>query len=395
MARQKVKAPRSERRTFGRLRQFRSGRWKASYTGPDGRLYEATSTFGAKVDAEAWLTDRRREIDRELWSPPADEEANKNAAQRKKAATIRFDEYAPRWLAARTVKGRPLKPRTVAHYQALLDDHLVPAFGTKVVRDISMESVDAWYAALLPTAPTLKAHTYSLLRTILETARTRDRIITTNPCLVAGGGTTDRKIKPKPATLDELDILTAEMPEAYRLIVPLSAWCALRFGELVELRRSDVDVTGHGFVKIRRGAVRVSGGWIVGDPKSDAGSRDVQIPPHILPAVRRHLAEYVDKSGDSLLFPPKSGRGNLQPSTLYRWFYKARTKAGRGDLRFHDLRGTGATYAAQTGATLAELMGRLGHSTPQAAMKYQHIAEGRDRILADNLSKLAARAKGL
>ena len=61
--------PRSTRRGFGRLRQFRSGRWKASYTGPDGRLYEAPHTFEAKIDAEGWLTDRRREIDRELLVP--------------------------------------------------------------------------------------------------------------------------------------------------------------------------------------------------------------------------------------------------------------------------------------------------------------------------------------
>ena len=58
--------------------------------------------------------------------------------------------------------------------------------------------------------------------------------------------------------------------------------------------------------------------------------------------------------------------------------YLAREAAGRPDSRFHDLRHTGAVLAAQTGATLAELMGRLGHSTPQAALRYQHAAQGRD-----------------
>ena len=47
--------------------------------------------------------------------------------------------------------------------------------------------------------------------------------------------------------------------------------------------------------------------------------------------------------------------------------------------------------AAQTGATLAELMARLGHSTHQAAMRYQHAAQGRDRQIADAMSKLAER----
>lgn len=403
MARQRPD-PRSTRRSFGRLRQFRSGRWKASYTGPDGRLYEAPATFAAKIDAEAWLTDRRREIDRELWSPPATAEQKKAATRTKKAAAEKFEEYAKRWLETRTVRGRPLKPRTVDHYRNLLDDHLVPAFGKKAIRDITMESVDRWYAKTLTDHPTMRSHAYSLLRTILETARTRDRIIDTNPCLVRGGGTVRRKIKPKPATLEQLDIATAAMPERYRLMVPLAAWCALRFGELVELRRGDIEVAERtekdqqgndvvvreGVVRIRRGAVRTTGGWVIGDPKSEAGARDVAIPPHLVPQVKAHLSsEYVDAKRDSLLFAAHAG-GHLQPSTLYRHWYKARTAAGRDDLRWHDLRHSGATMAAQTGATLAELMNRLGHQSPAAAMRYQHAAQGRDQAIAVALSAMVA-----
>lgn len=68
----------------------------------------------------------------------------------------------------------------------------------------------------------------------------------------------------------------------------------------------------------------------------------------------------------------------MAPATLYTVFYLARRAAGRPDLRWHDPRHTGAVLAAQTGATLAELMGRLGHSTPGAAMRYQHAAADRD-----------------
>jgi integrase len=93
-------------------------------------------------------------------------------------------------------------------------------------------------------------------------------------------------------------------------------------------------------------------------------------------------------TADALLFAAQSG-GHLQPSTLYRHFYKARTAAGREDLRWHDLRHSGAVLAAQTGATLAELMARLGHSTPAAAMRYQHQAQGRDQVIAAALSAMA------
>ena len=72
-----------------------------------------------------------------------------------------------------------------------------------------------------------------------------------------------------------------------------------------------------------------------------------------------------------------------------RHWYKARQAAGCPDLRWHDLRHSGAVLAAATGASLAELMERLGHSTPAAAMRYQHAARGRGREIAALLSKLA------
>jgi hypothetical protein len=213
------------RRAFGRIRRCQpSGRYQASYIGPDGKLHKAERTFAAKVDAEAWLTDRRREIDRELWSPPATTE--QKAVKRK--AEVKFRQYAGTWLETRTVRGRALRPRTKAHYRMLLDDHILPTFGTKPMRDITMQSVDRWYAKTLAGHPTMRAHAYSLLKTILETARMRDRIIESNPCAIRGAGASERKIKPKPATLEQLDTIVAEMPDNLRLMVLMAAWLAGR-----------------------------------------------------------------------------------------------------------------------------------------------------------------------
>ena len=183
-------------------------------------------------------------------------------------------------------------------------------------------------------------------------------------------------------------MLTEAMPEKLRLMVTLASWCALRFGEIVELRCGDIDL-GQEVIRIRRAAVRTKGAYSVTTPKSDAGVRDVSIPPHIIGAIEAHLAKYVGTGRDSLIFGADSG-GHLQPSTLYRHWYRARAAAVREDLQFHDLRHSGAVLAAATGASLAELIGRLGHSTPQAAMRYQHVAAGRDREIAALLSKLAA-----
>jgi integrase len=138
---------------------------------------------------------------------------------------------------------------------------------------------------------------------------------------------------------------------------------------------------------VRRGVVRVAGQPVTGTPKSPAGVRDVSILPDLLPAVGQHLDEHTGRGRDALLFPALSG-AHLTPGGLYDHYYPAREAAGRPDLRFHDLRHTGATLAAATGATLAELMYRLGHSTSGAAMRYQHASLDRDAAISDALSEI-------
>src|SRR5258705_76750 len=82
------------------------------------------------------------------------------------------------------------------------------------------------------------AHAYALLRTILGTA-VADDVIAVNPCRVRGAGQAKRARTIRPASLGELEALVKALPERYRLMVLLAAWCALRFGELAELRRAD------------------------------------------------------------------------------------------------------------------------------------------------------------
>ncbi len=363
------------RRGFGAIRKLPSKRYQASYLGPDTLRHMAPFTFETAEDAEAWLTDRRREIKNEDWTPPTT----------KKPLT--FGEHAERWLTH-----RQLKPRTRYHYRKILDARILPTFGDVALKHVTADLIDDWYYRMGETTPTANAHAYGLMRTILSDAVQR-RLIDYNPCHIRGAGNTKRVKQIGPATLPELEALTLAMPERYQLIILLAAWCGLRFGEITELRRHDLDMT-NGVVKIRRAVVRVDGEVIIGAPKSDAGSRDVAIPPHLCPVVKAHLADNITGGRDGLLFPSAGDpTKHLAPATLYRVFYKAREEAGRPDLRFHDLRHTGAVLAASTGATLAELMARLGHSTAGAALRYQHAAQDRDKVIAQALSNLATKSR--
>ena len=371
--------------TFGAVETLPSGRHRARYRGPDGRRYTAPTLFLTKRDARGWLSLRQADIIKGAWMPPS-------AAERPQHR-LTFKTYSDTWMAQ-----RELKDRTREHYSKLLEDHLVPRFGSHPIASITVDDVRAWHAGMGNKTPTLRAHCYGLLRTIMATAAS-DGKITVNPCVIRGAGSARRVHKIRPASLDEIEIITREMPEQYRAMVLLAAWCALRFGELTELQRRDIIILddaddpddAYGIVRVERAVVRVDKEFRVTTPKSDAGRRDVESPPHLLPVIKDHLAQFVGPEKDALLFPAAHG-GHLAPASLYRHFYKARSAATRDDLRWHDLRHSGAVLAAATGATLAELMARLGHSTPQAAMRYQHAAQGRDRQIAKLLSKMVTPA---
>jgi integrase len=125
----------------------------------------------------------------------------------------------------------------------------------------------------------------------------------------------------------------------------------------------------------------------VGDPKSEAGKRDVVIPAHILPDVQAYVSTI---SPGALVFPANRNDGHMASSALDWHWRQARETAGVPNLRFHDLRHFAGTMAAVAGATVAETMSRLGHSTPAAAQVYQHAAAGRDRVIAERLAAMAA-----
>ena len=365
------------KRDFGTIRKRANGRWQAYYMGPDQAFHRAPSTFDAKVDAEAWLGAERRLMQNDEWSP------SKSRRARVVRSTEMFGPYAEAWL-----EQRELKPRTRALYRRLLDRFILPAFVEVSLRDITPQVVRTWHSGLDSSRPTQRAHTYSLLRSILSTAVT-DEILASNPCRVRGAGSAKRVRSIEPATLGELEVLLEKIPAPYRALVLIGAWCGLRFGEVSELRRKDVDLKAK-TIHVKRGVVRIGKEVTVGKPKNIAGVRDIAVPPHLLPILEQHLKEHVALGREALLFPSvKDPDVQVHTNTLRRHWLKARLAAGRPDLRVHDLRHTGAVLAAQSGATLAELMARIGHSTPQMALRYQHVARGRDAEIAARMSKEA------
>jgi integrase len=170
----------------------------------------------------------------------------------------------------------------------------------------------------------------------------------------------------------------------FAALVLVTTFASLRWGEAIALRRSDLNLTA-GTVRVRAAYVERSTGEIqLGPPKSKAGRRVVGIPTVIVPALREHLADFVKAGPDALVFPaPKGGplrRSNF--NKLAAWPHAVRSIGAEG-LHVHDLRHTGNTFAASSGAGLRDLMARMGHDSERAALIYQHEARGADQRITD------------
>jgi integrase len=121
------------------------------------------------------------------------------------------------------------------------------------------------------------------------------------------------------------------------------------------------------------------------DPKTEAGKREVAVPPHVWPLIVAHSEEV---AGPEFFFVGKDGH-RMRGNALYQAFVRARRKVGL-EISFHDLRHTGQSLAAASGASTIDLMKRAGQSTPAAAQRYIHAVDGRDKEVAKALSDIAA-----
>ncbi|WP_113699679.1 tyrosine-type recombinase/integrase [Nonomuraea lactucae] len=362
------------RRRFGNIRELPSGRYQARYKGPDGFTYTAPQTFETKRDADRWLVLREAEIHRGEWISPD-------------AGKIPFGRFAEQWISDRVIKST-----TDDLYRSLLKNHLAPAFGNRSLVDIREADVRRWRKERLDVVgKSTVAKAYQLLKSIMATA-VDDELIRRNPCRIKGAGNPDTPERAVVPLAKVAEILQAT-PERYRALVLLGTFASLRWGELAGLRRTNLDLET-GVVRVVGSLAEINGGKLVEtSPKSRAGRRVVAVPPEIIPDLHKHVQTYAEPTPDGLVFVGPKG-GMLRRSGFSRTWNKIRTEAGLPDLHFHDLRHVGNTLAASTGASLRELMVRMGHSSTKAALIYQHASQERDKVIAQALGEAWRVARG-
>ena len=209
----------------------------------------------------------------------------------------------------------------------------------------------------------LRAHGYGLLRTIMGTAAS-DGKIPGNPCVIRGAGSRQRVHKiPARQPRRSLEKIADEMPEQYQAMVLLASWCALRFGELTELRRARRR-PGRGSDPGRAAPSSAPTGRIqVTTPKSDAGIRDVSIPPHLLPALAATGRDTLARL--AIRCCSRAQRRSLGPGDPLPAFLQSPREGEASRPAMARFTPSACVLAAATGASSAELMGGWDIRHPQ------------------------------
>jgi integrase len=223
------------------------------------------------------------------------------------------------------------------------------------------------------------AKAYRLMHAIFETA-VDDRLIRRNPCRIEGAGKEDSPERDV-ISVPEVFAIADALPVRYRAMALLATFGGLRWGELVALRRANIDLERSEIRIVETTAELDRGDLLPQSPKSRAGRRTISFPAELAPEMAWHLERFAEAGEQGLVFVGPKGAA-LRRSNFRPVWNATCAKAGLPGLHFHDLRHVGGTLAATTGASLKELMARLGHSSTRAALIYQHATRDRDKAIA-------------
>ncbi len=288
------------------------------------------------------------------------------------------------WLADLDVK-----PKTAEGYRELLESLIYPTFGQTSLAQITPAECRMWVAGLsargLSASRTRQAR--AVLRQVLATAVHDDRIVR-NP--VDGVKPPKmRTVERRFLTVDQVEELI-EAVEAQSpgsgLVVEVLAWGGLRWGELVALKLSRINVDARR-ITVAEAVTEVAGKLIWGSPKTHE-IRTVTMPPSVADAFTKRLSDGGDP--DDLVFTAPHG-GPLRGSNWRHRVWQPALKETTIDPRFvpHELRHTAASLMIASGASIKAVQRQLGHASAAMTLdRYGHLYDDDLDALSGALEEL-------
>ena len=336
--------------------------WEVRYRDPQRR--DRSKTFRTRAQAEAFADSVETDIDRGAFLDP----------QRGKKP---FDEWAQEWLEARKTEIAPL---TFMGYEGLLRAHLLPAFGVSPLNKIRPLDVQKLLGKMAEKGLSRsRIRQARQLLSMIMNAAVDNGYIGRNPVSRERLKGKEPKRDQHPLTFEQVHDVAGAVPDRYRALIYVLAYGGLRWGEAAALRRSSCNLLRNR-IEVREAVSEVSGGLHYGPPKTHQ-QRTVVIPEPVKEILAEHMAKYVPKKPDSLVFTSEDGTHNWITNFRKNVWWPALDAAGVDRVTtIKDLRHTCASLMHAAGRSAKEIKEQLGHSTIAMTFDtYTHLFdEGRD-----------------
>ena len=346
-----------------RVERARGPAWYAKYRLPDGRQVQKKlgpawtergrppAGYFTKRLAEAWL---REVLD----------EARRGVLPGMHRTGVTFADAAAEYLRyIEDDRGR--KPSTLRGYRSAVGVHLLPAFGSMAVEDVTGAAIERWMAGFGGSARTRNKLLIQLHGILARAKRAYG--------LQVNAAAEVEKFPQRSSgdiqvfSPEEVwALVRAAASEQDGAVYLTAAFTGLRMGELLALRWRDVDFAGS--------TVRVRASYYAGHlttPKSGK-VRAVPLAPDVASALAQLGRREHWLGEDDLVFPGEGG-DYLDGSALRRRYKSALATAALRPLRFHDLRHTFGTRMIAK-ADIRRVQEWMGHADIQTTLRYLHYA---------------------
>lgn len=300
-----------------------------------------------------------------------------------------FDSFARRWLADYAA-GR-VKASTLTSYTGLIEKHIIPLIGQKLLTRIYPEDIQALIAERskekeieLPDGKKKKTklspRTVNYMVIVLKAIFKRAyqwKLIQENPAEHT------EKLREEHQEMDylkpqEIQLLLKHSEEPYKTLFLVAVLTGMRRGELLGLQWGDVDWNNNQILirrslDIKAGEDESGNYWRFSSPKTRGSIRTVVMSPKLREALQIHRINGAVNPHD-LVFCTKKGTPIDPDNLIKQQFHPALDRAEIRRIRFHDLRHTYTALLIAQGAHAKFIQSQLGHSSIQTTMDlYGHL----------------------
>ena len=322
-----------------------------------------------------------------------------------------LSQFVDYWKEIYATVGDNYSPTTLERNEQLLD-RILPALGHIRIKKLKPTHLMEFYNQLrleprkdgkgLLSSRSVQMH-HKLLSSILTKAK-QWQFIELNPCQYVDAPKSKSKRMPiyeEDTLIQFLKVLFEKAKTKYQLFFTLAFSTGLRRGELLGLRRQDIDIDKC-VLKVEEAAIVLKKiGVDYKDPKTEKSAAGVSFSPSIIPILKQHLQELDEMkniAGDSWnpterIFTTSKGMP-MFPSTISHWLKKFLEKNNLPHVSPHSFRHMSVTYAIDRGFDLKAVSERARHSQlSTTADIYAHVLPQKDQAIAASLDEIILTAK--